>query len=141
MKVYIGKYPKTGEPRKTEVRIDSEDLWNADHTMSLIIHPILEKLKDAKIGAPGVDDEDVPEEIRSTSAKAKENEWDLDEFWFDRWNYILSEMAWAFGEIKSADWESQYFKNGFDQEGYKKHNTRMNNGTMLFGKYYRALWT
>jgi hypothetical protein len=28
----------------------------------------------------------------------------------------------------------------FDSEGYKKHNERITNGTILFGKYYRALW-
>jgi hypothetical protein len=28
----------------------------------------------------------------------------------------------------------------FDIEGYQKHHNRINNGTRLFGKYYRNLW-
>jgi hypothetical protein len=28
----------------------------------------------------------------------------------------------------------------FDMEGYKKHNDRITEGLILFGKYYRGLW-
>jgi hypothetical protein len=28
----------------------------------------------------------------------------------------------------------------FDIEGYQKHHDRINNGTRLFGKYYKNLW-
>jgi hypothetical protein len=50
-----------------------------DHTLSHIVLPMLKQLKKDKHGSPLVDDEDVPEELRSTSAPAKENDWDIDD--------------------------------------------------------------
>ena len=50
-----------------------------DHTLAMIIVPMLKQLKETKHGAPFVDDEDVPEELKSTSAPAKENDWDTDD--------------------------------------------------------------
>lgn len=100
--------------RKISVRIDKSDVWSLDHTLSLIIHPALLKLKENKHGGPYVDDDDVPAELRTTAAPEKKNEWDTDDNWFRRWDYILDEMIWAFGEIKSEDWESQYHSGKHD---------------------------
>lgn len=94
--------------RKIKIRINNYDVWGADYTLALIIHPTLLKLKENKHGAPCVDDEDVPAEIRSTAAAPKEHEWDTDDKWFDRWEWVLDEMIWAFGEIAKGDWEDQY---------------------------------
>ena len=38
-------------PRKIEVHIDDYDVWGADHTLALIIHPVLVKLKEKKQGS------------------------------------------------------------------------------------------
>jgi len=65
--------------RKIQIHIDNYDIWSADHTLALIIHPILLKLKTNKIGSPYVDDQDVPEHLRSTNAAPKEHEYDTDE--------------------------------------------------------------
>ena len=62
---------QTKRHRKIKVRIDNYDVWGADHTMALVIHPILKLLQESKHGAPLVDDEDVPEELKSTSAPPK----------------------------------------------------------------------
>ncbi len=43
-----------------------------DYTLSHIVVPMLKQLKETKHGAPFVDDEDVPEELKSTSAPPKE---------------------------------------------------------------------
>lgn len=94
--------------RKEKVHIDRWDSWSADHTLSLIIVPLLIQLKETKHGAPHTDDEDVPEELRSTSAPAKEHESDTDENWFERWNWILDEMIFAFTEIRDDEWEAQF---------------------------------
>ena len=64
-----------------------------------------------KHGGPQVDDEDVPEELKSTSAPAKENEWDTDEHWFKRWDWILGEMIFAF-ECKLDDSWQDKFRSG-----------------------------
>lgn len=100
--------------RKIKVKIDPYDVWGLYHTLSLIIHPALIVLKNNKHGGPHVDGDDVPAELRSTTAPAKENEWDTDDNWFKRWEWVLDEMIWAFGEIKTGDWESQYHSGKVD---------------------------
>lgn len=138
MKVEIGPYLNNDEEgeRHIEIRIDEYDTWSADHTLALVIHPLLLKLKDDKKGAPWVDDKDVPEEIRSTSAKPKENEWDTDNFFFERWNWVLDEMIWAFAQVIADD---NYFNLTLAQ--MEAHDKRKQRAFELFGKYYQALWT
>jgi hypothetical protein len=69
---------------------------------------MLKQLKEVKHGSPFVDDEDVPEHLRSTAAPPKENEWDTDENHFKRWDWAMSEMIFAF-ECKVDDsWEDQF---------------------------------
>jgi hypothetical protein len=87
-----------------------------------------------------------------------------------RWEWVLDEMIWAFEQLCNDDYDAQFhtgvhdmksvpcewdengkptlytFERGpnhtaeFDREGYEKYNERINNGTRLFGKYYRNLW-
>ena len=59
--------------------------------------------------APLVDDEDVPEELRSTAAPAKENDWDVDENHFKRWDWVLDEMIWAFEQALNYDDDAHFF--------------------------------
>jgi hypothetical protein len=95
-------------PEIKVIRIDRWDTWSMDHTLSPIILPMLRQLKEAKHGAPFVDDEDVPDELKSTAAPPKENEWDTDENHFRRWDWAMSEMIFAF-ECKVDDsWEDQF---------------------------------
>jgi hypothetical protein len=95
--------------RKVQVRIDNYDTWSMDHTLALMVLPMLKQLQATKHGAPFVDDEDVPEELRSTSAPPKENEWDTDANHFKRWDWVLDEMIQAF-ECKCNDgWDDVYW--------------------------------
>lgn len=152
--------------RMTKVHISDCDCWSADNTMAFIVLPILKKLKEAKCGAPLVADEDVPEELRSTNAPPTEYDHDTDDFWFDRWNYVLDSMIWSFEQLVDEYWEDQFHTgkidmktvpcddgsghyqlvdgpnhtHKFDQEGYAKYNARIDEGLRLFGKYYRGLW-
>ena len=144
-------------PKINYVKIDTWDTWSMDHTLSHIIVPMLKQLKEAKHGAPIVDDEDVPEELKSTSAPPKENNWDTDENHFKRWDWVLSEMIWAFEQNLDYDSEDKFFDHSdvettnhdifgqihkikIDQEGLKIHQERKKNGFRLFGKYYGGLW-
>lgn len=88
--------------RKEKIKIHSYDVWNADQTLALIIHPTLLKLKEIKHGSPNVDNEDVPEHLRYI--RTKEEEWSgtTDDLWPDRWDYVLDEMIWAFNELKDG---------------------------------------
>ena len=150
--------------RKVKIHIDNYDIWSMDHTLALIIHPMLIKLKEKKHGSPFVNDEDVPENIRSTSAPPKKNEWDTDELFHDRWSWVLDEMIWTFEQLVDENADLQFYSgesdiqwvkkenelfemvrgsndtHKFDSEGYDAWNKRIENGLRLFGKYYRGLW-
>ena len=100
-------------PKIEYVKIDRWDTWSMDHTLAPIILPMLKQLQKTKHGSPGVDDEDVPEGVglRSTEAGPKENEWDTDENWFKRWDWVLDEMIFAF-ECKVDDSWEEAFRSG-----------------------------
>ena len=113
--VALSKFLDFVHPRITYVKIDRWDTWNMDATLSMIILPMLKQLQSSKHGAPFVDDEDVPEEIRSTSAPAKENEWDTDGNHFKRWDWVLNELIWTFEQLHpDSDWESKYHSGDSD---------------------------
>lgn len=150
-----------------KVQIDPWDTWSMDYTLAQVILPMLKQLASKKHGAPYVDDEDVPEELRSTAAPAKENEWDTDDNHFKRWDWILDEMIFAFEHIVHTSWKYDKDNTGKtysvkredgnyqilferteeEKVAYKEHQekvreieARISNGTRLFGKYYRGLW-
>lgn len=144
-------------PKIDYVKIDKWDTWSMDYTLAHIITPMLKQLKETKHGSPFVDDEDVPEELRSSSAPPKENEWDTDENHFKRWDWVLNEMIWAFEQNLDYDSEEKFFDHSdvetdkndilgqinkikIDHEGLKIHQDRKKNGFRLFGKYYQGLW-
>lgn len=135
--------------RRVIVRIDKHDTWSMYSDLTLIILPMLKDLQGIKHGAPHIEDEDVPEHLRSTTAPPKENEWDLDDRWFERWEYVIEEMVWAFEQIVYDDdfeYEPCYHirPDGSLGEWMKdeaaEYNARIQNGTILFGKYFRNLW-
>src|SRR6056300_1337215 len=135
---WFGYSPK----QKTRIKIHNYDTWSMDHTLAPIILPMLKQLKETKHGAPMVDMKDVPKELRAT--KAQLNKYskggDVDPKHFDRWDWILDEMIWAFEQKCRDDWMEDFYYNKWDQEGVKAHQERMSNGFKLFGKYYENLW-
>jgi hypothetical protein len=146
---------QTKRHRKIKVRIDNYDIWGADHTMALVIHPILKLLQESKHGAPMVDDDDVPEELKSTSAPPKKDPWDTDDNHFKRWDYVMEEMIFAFSCKADEQWEDKLLtslpeigdnsetskeKWKLYHEEYAVVQARISNGLRLFGKYYEGLW-
>lgn len=141
--------------QKIKIKIDPWDTWGMDHTLAYIVVPMLKQLKETKHGAPFVDYEDVPEELRP------EPEWydkyskngETDPQFFDRWDWVMDEMIFAFESKTQDNWEEAYYKYEVDEtaafgvrcvwsddEGRKKHQERITNGFRLFGKYYESLW-
>jgi hypothetical protein len=104
-----------------------------DHTLADIILPMLKKLQETKHGAPDVDDEDVPEELKSTSSPPKENVWEVDPNHFKRWDWVMDEMIWSF-EYKLKDTDLD------DMDIWAANGVRAQNGFRLFGKYFQSLW-
>ena len=121
--------------RKIKVRIDKYDTWNMDYTLAHIILPMLKQLKETQQGAPQVDLEDVPEELRVDD---KVHPYDEDGNYFKRWQYVLNEMLFAF-ESQHNDWKDEFLAKD-DFEAIRKVEERIQNGFRLFGKYYQALW-
>lgn len=156
--------------RKIKVKIHDYDVWGLDNTLAHIIHPALVLLKEQKHGAPHVDDEDVPEELRSTSAPPLTQEekdcGHTDDLWFKRWDWVMDEMIYAFACELDEDWEDQFTSGTMDMrwkkcednpkfstmyygpnhtyevddESRKKAWDRRKNGLRLFAKYYHSLW-
>jgi hypothetical protein len=123
------------------VKIDKWDTWSMDSTLTKIILPMLKQLNEKKHGAPHVADEDVPEYLRSHMAQPKEYEWDTDSLWFMRWDWVINEIIFAFEKLNEDDWEAEFYANKeWNKEEWKKVSDRIDNGLILFGKYYRALW-
>jgi hypothetical protein len=156
--------------RQVYVHIDKWDTWSMDSTLALIVLPMLQQLQATKHGSPNTDDSDVPDELKSTSAPAKEYEYDTDANHFKRWDWILGEMIFAF-ECKLDDsWQEKYRSGNIDfkmepcswdetgkptmyqmvngpNDTYKcdydamaVEQARITNGFRLFGKYYENLW-
>jgi hypothetical protein len=98
-------------PKIEYVKIDRYDTWSMDHTLAHIVLPMLKQLKATKHGSPLVEDEDVPEHLRSTTAPPKENEWDIDDNHFRRWDWVMDEMIFAF-ECKIDDSWQDAFRSG-----------------------------
>jgi hypothetical protein len=185
MRVWIGPYKHEGK-RKEQVSIHDYDTWAMDHTLSLITLPMLKQLQATKHGAPSVDNEDVPENLRVSIEEYYQYKrtGETDPNFFKRWDYVLDEMifamtaivyddedveynfddeTWSVSEIKSVgigaaqlrlfpdefgemeDYELyEMTRTGerprYDREKYEAREERINNGTRLFGKYFRSLW-
>lgn len=134
--------------RKVVVRVDNYDTWNADHTLALIIYPVLKRLKEDKMGIPFVEAGDAPAEL----FEQRNDPNDPDGFSEKAWEYVLDEMIWTFGQLADVDSDDEFYKEipgsdhpfgkyELDKEGYDKREERIKNGLRLFGKYYRGLWT
>lgn len=95
--------------RTIKIKIDNYDTWSMDHTLAMIIVPMLKQLKETKHGAPYVDDKDVPKNLKSTAAPPKQNEWDVDDNHFKRWDWVLDEMIWAFEQKIDDNAENQFW--------------------------------
>ena len=112
-------------PRVEYVKIDYWDTWSMDHTLADIILPMLKQLKATQHGAPYVDDEDVPKELRSIYALPKD-EYDTDGNHFKRWDWVLGEMIFAFEHLVNDDWEDEFHSGVSDWTHVKSDKTFTN---------------
>ena len=156
--------------RQVYVRIDKWDTWSMDSTLALIVLPMLQQLQASKHGSPNTDDSDVPDELKSTSAPAKQFEYDTDANHFKRWDWILGEMIFSFQCKLDDSWQEKYRSGTIDMkfdpcewdetgkptkyemvsgpndtykcdyEAMAVEQARITNGFRLFGKYYENLW-
>lgn len=163
MKVCIGPFPDNGnEKRHIDIHVDPYDAWNADHTLALIIVPVLKELKKGLHGCP-ID--------FCTLAEDGYTVLDSDEA-CARWELAIDKMIWAFQQvvddneddfwIQKGEWDFEDAVSEEDREGlpddepvsrlkwivepirnddaYYAYMDRMQEGFDLFGKYFRNLW-
>jgi hypothetical protein len=138
MKVHIGPYTDSDEPRFESIEIHKYDSWNAFETIAKVVYPILVQLKATKKGyalvsaedAPGIDLE--PSEVESGYSEA-------------RWDYVLDEIIWtmkelAENELSAPSYDTMNSDLSNWQDVYKTYNARVQKGCELFGRYFRNLW-
>jgi hypothetical protein len=163
MYVRLGRFANDDDDLETfkrdeDIVIHNYDTWNMDHTLALLIVPMLKQLKETKHGAPSVDTSDVPLFLKPTQLEVVRYKEDgtTDKNFFKRWDYVMDEMIWAFEQIVDDDDEKPFYDHSdidpedsmevsvkklkVDREGLDAHNKRIENGLRLFGKYYRSLW-
>lgn len=106
--------------RKVIIKLDRYDSWNAEHTLALIIHPLLVKLKAEKHGAPHTDPSDTPDSLKPENdpkwmaLPEDERKWTTDEFFFDRWDWIMTEIIWSFEQLITEDADEQFYSGESD---------------------------
>lgn len=118
--------------RNIKIKVHYYDVWGLDHTLGIMITPLLKKLKEVKHGVPHVDNEDVPEELRFTLTDQEKLEWDgsVDAKHEARWDWVLDEMIWAFGQYGLEDDTDQFYHNQDQLEMVSKLDE---NGRSTFG--------
>jgi hypothetical protein len=156
--------------RKIKVHIDKYDTWNMETTLGYIVRPMLKQLRAEKHGAPQVELEDVPENLRPIESDIEKykNDGTTDDLFFKRWDWVMDEMIFAFESLDGGvneDWEEQFTTGNYDLrfkkidekgtsemihgsdhtavtdwDGRKAYAARIQNGFRLFGKYYSSLW-
>jgi hypothetical protein len=95
-------------PKIDFVKIDRWDTWSMDQSLGQIVLPMLRQLKSKSHGAPLVEDVDVPEELKSSSAPPIEKEHGTDGNYFKRWDWALSEMIFAFESKLDTSWQDAF---------------------------------
>lgn len=121
--------------RKVKVHIDHWDVWSMDHTISMIVHPLLVRYKEIATGTFFIDPLDCP------IVMSPEDGFDATNFAWDenndkRWAWVIDEMIWAFGE-QAID-----IHGGLElsNEEEIKYNERKKRAFVFFGKYFQHLW-
>ena len=110
MKIKIGPFPKGNGNRKVDIQIDNYDTWSMDHTLAMIIYPMLLQLKVTKHG--------VPHDFAEVGGESYENQDSFDfykethdESWTiaaKKWDEILDKMIWSFQQLTVDDYSDKY---------------------------------
>jgi len=126
---WIHKHWQNGGDRRVSVRIDPTDVYSADHTLALIIAPMLRMLRTKKNGSPQVDSVDLPPELQMSERDTKifnDSHWDqilqctdaekseIDKKYHAGWDWVLDEMIWAFEQHADPHYNDQFHSGTHD---------------------------
>ena len=155
--------------RRIKIRIDEYDTWGMDHTLALMIVPMLKQLKEKKHGIPQLDVLQYescnwwPQQCFDFYIPGDEEVFEIAE---KQWNEILDKMIFSFEQINQEDSDDQFWivkpildlkdysedkgkecfpvrwkvEGVYDHDGAKLYYDKVQEGYNLFGKYYRNLW-
>ena len=128
MKVNIGPYPNGNKSRKQEVHVERYDTYSMDHTLALIILPMLVQLKETKHGVqieftdPGGADYDAQDSFDFY----KETHNDAFNQKAEMWDDVLDKMIWSFQELLDEDYDSKYHHGKMQHEWKELDETELN---------------
>jgi hypothetical protein len=137
MKIHLGPYTDSDEPRLESIEIHKYDSWNAFETIAKVAYPILVQLKATKQGYALVDPQDA------MGAYIPDMPDNPDEFSEKNWDCVLDEIIWTMKELaenepNAPSYDTMNFNSSW-LEDLKVYNTRIQKGCELFGKYFRNL--
>ena len=141
-----------------KLKLHKHDVWDFGCTLSPIILPMLIRLKTEKQGTPRTDPLDAPH------ISTNETEEKFSGFNEARWAWLLGEMIFAFDHIYREANDPSYAEDYFyatgvldyigkglqqgpnhtykvDEAKRKEFHDRLDNGFLMFGKYFQNLWT
>ena len=111
MKAKLGKHPKGDSPRRVSIEVDNFDTWSMEHTVALLVLPMLIQLKNTMHGVPGSFVNDEVEDYYAQKVFDFMQE-DKDEVFVQgvkRWNDTLDKMIWSFQQLAlDDDYDSKY---------------------------------
>ena len=155
-------------PRKIDIQIDKWDTWGMDHTLAMIIVPMLKQLKETTHGYPA--NFTYEDQHYGPQLLFEGEGWEFPDDGFEQWEATLDKMIWAFEQVLDEHWEDQYRTGEIDfqfekidetdekgrpysimvdgpnhtletdWDGIKRHRERMQEGFDLFARYYEGLW-
>ncbi len=121
---------KNGEVKS---KIEWKDIINTDTTLSIVILEILKAYKGQVVGFHNVDNEDVPEQMRTVPEIFDSYlNISVSEKYKMKYEYILDEMIYTFDEISKGINYLEKYNN--------EKMSRVKNGLRLFSKYFTSLW-
>lgn len=138
MKVSIGNYPKNASrKRRIKVEVDQWDLFSMDHTLALVIVPMLK----AFLNGPA--DRSIPA-FCFPSLDGREDNYTSKEYATatKKWKESLESMLWSFEQIVG---EQSFISDDTEEKidvvsRYGAYQAKIQHGLDLFAKYYQHLW-
>lgn len=143
--------------RREYVKIDNYDIWNLDHTLAQIALPALRLLREDQTGTPGVRAEDIPTHLivkayNESQAEHYDEKYPPYLYSESAWDWVLGEIIYAldqhtmdFPESRQGRLFLSYERGDMSQSNWmiltKSDGERIQNGFVLFGKYFQNMWT
>ena len=106
---------------------DDTAYWDLNDYITDIALPVLKEYRNSKTGIPLLDGYGM-DNRNQTDQEFKQME--------ETWNMYLDKMILSFELMKKEDMDYEHH----DQQWYEEHNKKIEEGLILFAKYFRGLW-